>query len=222
MSPQENKKSTPILPRRRLSADFFARDIHVVARDLVGRVLGRSVHGTERRGRIVEVEVYEGPNDAASHARSGEPTARTEPMFAEPGTLYVYTIYGMYQCLNIRAPSTPGPGAILIRACAPLNARAAMAVSRGLIESSQDYAASMERRLMSGPGKLCQALHIDPSLSGQLLGDEVWLEVGQPVVERQPDRLRATARIGLNRKTCGDCTDRLWRYVLCDSPWTSH
>lgn len=221
MSPQANKKSTTNLPDDTSSADFFARPIHQVARDLLGRVLTRTVDGTGRRGRIVEVEVYEGANDAASHARSGQPTERTAPMFGPPGTLYVYTIYGMYQCLNIRAPSSAGPGAVLIRACEPLDGNAHMAVSRGLIEAPKDYHGGLDSKLMSGPGKLCQAFDIGTDISGRPIGGPLQLEPGRALWRRQPDRVEATPRIGLNPTTCGECVDWPWRYVVGDCAWTS-
>lgn len=202
-------------------AKFFDRGIHDVAKDLLGRDLVRRLGSTIRRGRIVEVEVYEGANDRASHARSGRPTERTAPMFAEPGTIYVYTIYGIYQCLNLRAPSGVGPGAILIRACAPMGDPVPMAMSRGLIQSPEEYRASMAKKLMSGPGKLCQAMEIGPQLSGAVMGSELWLEAGEPVWEREPQSLVATPRVGLNPKTCLGCEERLWRYVIAGSRWLS-
>ncbi len=203
---------TPLTPR------FFARPIHRVARDLLGRELVRPLDDDRRRARIVEVEVYEGTHDRASHASSGEATARTRPMFASPATIYVYQIYGRYQCLNIRATDDATPGAILIRAAEPLTAHAAMAVDRGFAETPELYDNGRLYDLMSGPAKLCQALRIDTSLSGRPLGEELWVEAGRPVDEAA---IESTPRIGLNRETCGSATDFLWRYVIADSPWAS-
>ncbi len=202
---------------------YFERPIHEVARDLLGRELVRSVGGERLRARIVEVEVYEGENDAASHARRGTPTERTKPMFAAPGTVYVYTIYGMYQCLNLRAPSEVGPGAVLIRACEPLEGQAYMAVRRSLVESAGNYVGGPEvdKQLMSGPGKLCQALSIDTELSGTMVGDKLQLKQGQPVWRDAPQRVESTARIGLNPDTCGPSAKWPWRYIIADSPWIS-
>ncbi|MFA6941015.1 MAG: DNA-3-methyladenine glycosylase [Clostridiaceae bacterium] len=39
--------------------------------------------------------------DKAAHSYSGKRTNRTEVMYREPGFLYVYIIYGMYDYLNL-------------------------------------------------------------------------------------------------------------------------
>lgn len=46
-------------------------------------------------------------------------TPTNEAMYMEPGTAYVYKIYGMYHCFNISAVE-PG-SAVLIRALEPIN-----------------------------------------------------------------------------------------------------
>ena len=223
MSPRENKKSTAELPESSISAPslgqaFFEREIHRVAQDLLGRDLVRFREGVKLVARIVEVEVYEGANDPASHARQGVPTARTQPMFADPGTLYVYTIYGIYQCLNVRVPSKTGPGAILIRACEPRQGHQVMARGRGLIDREEEYRSKMAKKLLSGPAKICQALDIDTGLSGEMIGDDLWLSPGSPVAA---GRIESTPRIGLNPRRCGECVEWPWRYVVRDSTWAS-
>ncbi|HEU0037233.1 MAG TPA: DNA-3-methyladenine glycosylase [Kofleriaceae bacterium] len=126
------------LKATRLDASFFARDVLVVARALVGCAL---VHG-RRAGVIVETEAYQGPEDAASHARFG-PTARTEVMFGPGGVAYVYLCYGIHEMFNI-VTGTAGEGqAVLIRAIAPLV---------GLADDPE---------VGRGPGKVTKALAID-------------------------------------------------------------
>jgi len=70
------------------------------AKALLGMRLNRSVEGIIYSGLITETEAYLSPDDIANHSARGR-TKRTEPMFGEPGTIYVYLIYGMYYCLNI-------------------------------------------------------------------------------------------------------------------------
>ena len=129
---------------KRLSYDFYHRPCPEVARDLVGKVL---VHG-ENQLRISETECYCGEHDTACHASRGR-TKRTEVMYMEAGTVYVYLCYGMHWMLNIVTGEENQPEAVLIRACVEAN----------------------------GPGKLTKALGIPGNLNrGSILGDELWVE----------------------------------------------
>ena len=96
----------------RLGYDFFHRPCPEVARELVGKVL---VHG-EKQLRISETECYCGENDTACHASRGR-TKRTDVMYMEAGTVYVYLCYGMHWMLNIVTGEAGHPEAVLIRAC---------------------------------------------------------------------------------------------------------
>jgi DNA-3-methyladenine glycosylase len=135
-----------------LSQKFFARDVDVVARALIGVELKfRNVGGL-----IVETESYD-PTDPASHSYGERRTPRNSIMFGPPGYAYVYRIYGMYWCLNF----TCGSGsAVLIRALEPTAGVARMRARRG----TED-----DRMLCSGPGRLCQALDITGSDNGRAL-----------------------------------------------------
>ena len=97
----------------RLPYEFYHRPCDVVARELVGKVI---VHG-DIRLRISETEVYWGENDTACHASRGR-TKRTEVLYADAGTIYVYLCYGMHWLVNIVTGNTDDPQAVLIRACA--------------------------------------------------------------------------------------------------------
>ena len=96
----------------RLSSDFFHRPCLEVAEDLVGKVL---VCG-EQKLRISETEAYCGESDTACHAHKGR-TKRTEVLYAEAGTIYVYLCYGIHWLLNIVTGEENEPEAVLIRAC---------------------------------------------------------------------------------------------------------
>ena len=96
----------------KLTETFFRRPCLEVARDLVGKVL--VCNG--RRLRISETEAYCGEADTACHAHKGR-TKRTEVMYMEAGTIYVYLCYGMHWMLNIVTGEVDAPEAVLIRAC---------------------------------------------------------------------------------------------------------
>ncbi len=87
-----------------------------MARDLLGKHLVRVLaDGTYLMCRITETEAYVGRMDKACHAYGYKRTARTETLFAPPGTAYIYLIYGMYHCLNFVTEPEGEPSAVLIR-----------------------------------------------------------------------------------------------------------
>ncbi len=146
-----------------------------LARSLLGCTLVRVFRGKRRAGVIVETEAYLGERDLSSHAAGGRRTARTEPMYAAPGTSYVYFTYGMHHCMNVSAHSRDVPEAVLIRALEPAEGLEAMQRDRPH--------ARVERELCSGPAKLCQALRIDRALSGIDMtepGATIFIELGPP------------------------------------------
>ena len=96
----------------RLGYEFYHRPCLAVARDLVGKVL---VFG-ENRLRITETEAYCGEEDTACHAHKGR-TKRTEVLYGDAGTIYVYLCYGIHWLLNIVTGEKEQPQAVLIRAC---------------------------------------------------------------------------------------------------------
>ena len=128
----------------RLDQNFFHRPCPEVARDLVGKLL---VHNGKAL-RISETECYCGEADTACHAHKGR-TRRTEVMYGEAGTLYIYLCYGMHWMLNIVTGEREQPEAVLIRAC---------------LEAP-------------GPGRLTKALGITGSLNGKSAVDspDLWI-----------------------------------------------
>lgn len=100
---------------QKLNKDFFNRDVLSVAPELIGKILVRKFDdGTILKLRITETEAYRGEEDKACHASKSR-TPRTEVMYMEAGTIYVYLIYGMYQMLNFVTESQNVPQAVLIR-----------------------------------------------------------------------------------------------------------
>ena len=100
---------------KKLDAAFYRQDAVTVARLLLGKTLVRRLpDGRTARYPITETEAYVGETDKACHASRGR-TTRTEVMYHDGGTVYIYLIYGMHWMLNV-VTSTPGnPQAVLIR-----------------------------------------------------------------------------------------------------------
>jgi DNA-3-methyladenine glycosylase len=104
-----------MVPGKRLSKEFFIRDVLDVAPEMIGKsMVVKSIDGTLNGFMVTEVEAYRGAEDKACHACRGR-TSRTEIMFHEGGHLYIYLIYGMYWMLNIVTGQENCPQAVLIR-----------------------------------------------------------------------------------------------------------
>lgn len=129
---------------RPLLRGFYDRDTETVAQDLLGKHLVHRTGEQVRIGRIVEVEAYLGPHDAASHSSKGK-TPRNRVMFGPPGRAYVYLIYGIHHCMNVVTEPEGNGAAVLLRALAPIS---------GI------------KGRTCGPGLLCRAMRIDRSLNG--------------------------------------------------------
>lgn len=100
----------------RLDKSFFHRDCLELAPALVGKWLVRKMpDGSEKRVRITETEAYRGEEDTACHAHKGR-TKRTEILYRESGTIYVYLCYGIHWLMNIISGEAEQPQGVLLRA----------------------------------------------------------------------------------------------------------
>jgi len=153
------------LPGELLDRAFFEAPSERVARRLLGKVLARRGRSGWMAGRIVEVEAYLGPHrklpDPAAHSHRG-PTPRNLALFGPPGHAYVYSIYGLYYCMNVSCERVGHGGGVLLRALEPLVGLDEMAWNRGLATGAA------AKELTSGPGRLCQALGITRSADNGL------------------------------------------------------
>lgn len=192
----------------KLQRDFYERNTLVVARDLLGKHL---VHNTEDGttiGRIVEVEAYIGPHDAAAHSCNGLRSTRTEVMYGPGGYAYVYLIYGMYHCFNIVSNKCGKPEAVLIRALEPVEGIDLMEIRRKTEKL---------KNLCSGPGKLCSAMGITKADNSEdLLGDRLYLLDNDSVPESS---IEATPRI--NIEYAGEARTYPWRYIIKGNKFVS-
>jgi DNA-3-methyladenine glycosylase len=179
---------------RPLGRDFFARNVHEVAPDLLGVTL--LVDGVG--GPIVEVEAYD-REDPATHS-FGARTARNASMFGPPGHAYVYRSYGIHWCVNFVCEPR---SAALIRALEPTHGLDVMRERRGLDDP---------RLLCAGPGRLCQALAITRRHDALPL-DEPPFELLPRTIE--PEVVRGP-RVGISR-----AQEHPWRYAVAGSRFLS-
>lgn len=185
-----------------LPKSFYARSALEVAPALLGQELR---HG-EVRLRITEVEAYT-EDDSACHAHKGR-TARTEVLFGPPGRAYVYLCYGIHQMLNIVTDPSQA-AAVLVRACEPVAGLPLIRERRGGKEGPV---------LLTGPGKVGQALGVDTSFSGHVLYRRggVELHAGEP-----PAAILTGPRVGIDYAAPAD-RDAPWRFAAAETPWVSH
>ena len=195
-----------VLPK--LTRDFYDRDTLTVARELLGKYLVRMWNGVPLAGRITETEAYIGRMDKACHAYDYKRTARTETLFARPGTAYIYLIYGMYYCLNFVTEAEGEPCAVLIRGLEAADGAEQIARNRygtGLAGLS----AYQKKNFLNGPGKLCKGLALTRAQNGlDLTGDElfVWDNGGTP------PPFHTDKRIGIDYAE--EAVDFPWRFYV--------
>lgn len=193
-------KKTAILPRA-----FYDRDTHIVAQELLGKVIIRTINDVTLSGRIVETEAYTF-DDPACHAAKGK-TKSNAALFGTVGHAYIYFIYGNHYCLNFVARDAQTcAGGVLIRALEPID---------GIVQMQKYRNMENVHMLTNGPGKLAQALHITKALYGVDV-----TQVGDLYVCNAPrvnaEAIAAVPRIGISK-----AQEKLWRYYIKDNPFVS-
>ena len=184
-----------------LPREFYNRPTLTVARELIGARLVRILDDQKLVGLITETEAYISEKDLACHCKAGL-TARTAPMYGEPGHAYVYFTYGNHWMLNAVTEKAGFPAAVLIRAIQPIERVDVMMEKR----SGRDT---------FGPGKLTQAMGITKSennadLTGTASG--LWIEAGVKVPNKS---VTIGARVGLNN-TPEPWLSKPWRFKVKD------
>ena len=201
-----------------LNADFFRQDTRDVARALLGKYLVRELDGQRLALRLTETEAYIGRLDKACHAYGYKRTKRTETLYAPPGTVYLYLIYGMYHCLNFVTEPEGEPCAVLIRGGEAVLGTAQMISVR--FGREQDAISAYQRKnFLNGPGKVCRALSLTRELNGiSLLGDALWVcddpaDLGLVhAPEEAPRPVRTGPRIGIDYAR--EAIHFPWRYWI--------
>ncbi len=192
---------------------LLGQPVDIVAPQLLGTVVE---HRGGEGGRasvavqITEVEAYAGVGaDPASHAHRG-PTARNAPMFAGPGHLYVYFVYGRHWCLNVVCGPVGEASAVLLRAGEVVRGRDVARERRGALIADHELA--------RGPANLAVALGLTGKANGIDLVDR------SSVVRLRSSRDAAQTflevacgpRVGITR-----AVDRPWRWWVEGDPTVS-
>ncbi len=194
---------------------WYARDVHDVARDLLGTLLTRRSPAGDVTLRITEVEAYDGERDPGSHAYRGR-TDRNRAMFGEPGHLYVYRHLGLHHCVNVVCGPVGRASAVLLRA-GEVTDGADLARSRRLAAGRCDS----DRQIARGPARLAVALDLDLRLYGAELTDpDGELVLHRPSGGPLRPAVATGPRVGVSGDG-GDGTLYPWRYWLAGDPTVS-
>lgn len=213
----QEKRFGAVPAGRRLPREFFARDGITVARELLGKVLVHETSLGTVRGVITEVESYMGVEDKGSHSYGGRRTARTEPMYHQGGTSYVYLIYGMYQCMNIVTAVENVPQAVLLRSVVPADEESGRRMELLRMKELEEKAgrrkgySSVRAHLSDGPGRLCIAMEIKKEDNNIDMVESPVFYVTEGL-EVAPEWIHAGKRIGIDYAE--EAADYLWRFYL--------
>lgn len=185
----------------KLTTEFFEQPTLLVAKQLLGKYLVVKDKNQLLSGKIVETEAYIGEDDLACHAAKGR-TPRSETLYGQAGTVYVYLIYGMYYCLNIVTEKPDFPAAVLIRAIEPITGIETMKKLRHQTNLLN---------LTSGPGKLCQAFGIDKTFNRQnIFANKIFIEDHNENLK--PTEIVSSKRIGVDYAK--HCKNFPWRFYI--------
>ena len=162
----------------------------MVAPNLIGRFLVKRLSKKSYlAGVIVETEAYS-QEEASCHGFSGK-TPRNATLFGEPGNLYIYLSYGIYNCVNIVTGKRNWANGVLLRSIA--------------IKGENE-------RIASGPGLLAKRFGLDGRFNNLSLSPEnnFWLTEGEDLTKI--GNIVQTTRIGISK-----AKDIPWRWYLKNS-----
>jgi len=196
---------------KKLESGFYQRkNVLVIARELLGKILVTNWEGIVTSGRIVECEAYNGITDRASHAVGGRRTARNEIMYGAGGFSYVYLCYGIHHLFNVVTNLQDVPHAILIRAVEPVEGIEEMLLRTG--KKKPDHT------LTRGPGNVSKALGIYTKHNGIFLSDEKLFIADDGKKYKRSD-IVASPRIGVDY--AGEDAKLPYRFYVRGNPYVS-
>ena len=194
-----------------LDQSFYNRkNVVQVARDLLGKILITQLDGVRSSGRIVETEAYAGVEDRASHAFGGRRTARSEHLYGDPGTVYVYICYGMHNLFNVITNKKDIPHGVLIRALEPMEG-----IEHMLNRTGKPVA---DFTLTKGPGNLSRALGMNKFHSGgNVFSEEIF--IADDGLRYKKNEIVITKRIGVDGAR--EDAELPYRFIVRGNPYVS-
>ena len=198
-----------------MNKEFYNVDGITLAKNLLNKFLIREYENKKIVTKIVETEAYMGTIDKAAHAYNNKKSKRTGPLYLSGGHIYVYLIYGMYNCLNLSANKENIPECVLIRAVEPISNFDEISYNR--FSKPYDNLTNYQRKnLTNGPGKLCKGLNIDRSLSGKnIFGNELYIE------DNKDDDFEIVEDKRINIDYAQEYKDKLWRFYIKNNKYVS-
>ena len=176
-----------------------------VSRRLLGKYLVTNIDGNYSSGKIIETEAYQAEGDKACHAYNNRRTKRTEVMFCQGGTAYVYLCYGIHHLFNVVTGPKENAQAVLIRAIAPEDNLPIMLERRNFKDNKP--------QLTAGPGVMSKALGIQKIHTGMDLCQSdsiIWIEDREIIVN--PKNIIASPRVGIDYAE--ECVSWPWRFRI--------
>lgn len=187
---------------------FYNENGITLAKNLLNKFLIREYDNKKIVTKIVETEAYMGTIDKAAHAYKNRKSTRTDPLYLSGGHIYVYLIYGMYNCLNLSANKENIPECVLIRAVEPINDFDEISYNR-FLKPYSELTNYQKKNLTNGPGKLCKGLNIDRSLSGKhIFGNELYIK------DNTDDDFEIVEDKRINIDYAQEDKDKLWRFYI--------
>lgn len=198
-----------------MNKEFYNVDGITLAKNLLNKFLIREYENKKIVTKIVETEAYMGIIDKAAHVYNNKKSTRTGPLYLSGGHIYVYLIYGMYNCLNLSANKENIPECVLIRAVEPISNFDEISYNR--FSKPYDNLTNYQRKnLTNGPGKLCKGLNIDRSLSGKnIFGNELYIE------DNKDDDFEIVEDKRINIDYAQEYKDKPWRFYIKNNKYVS-
>ena len=196
-------KSTTI--EKLLPREFYKTDVVTLSRELIGKIIVRKYGDKVLKARIVEAEAYAGIPDKACHAYNGKKTERNKSMYLEGGHIYVYSIYGNNNCLNVTASKEGDPSATLIRAVEIIEGYDIAKANRNVKNLSKSG-----KELTNGPGKVCAAMNIDKTFNGV----DVTQAGGLYIIDEDPKKYDIMTTKRINIDYAEEYVHKPWRFCM--------